>query len=152
MTRESWRPDYSGLAAALLEFAELAPPEPPAAPGKRRGRPKALSNERLGRFLKAVAETHTKNEALSVSRIAAALRKRPEYAPLSERTLRRRVTNTLDWLVGILNMIPADHPDRWEELLGTSPPPQGATTKKALREKAFELLRRQLRRHELLAS
>ena len=154
-------PDYSRIAAWLLEFAELTPPEPPEAPRKRptppappdtprkrRGRPKVLSNNRLGPYLKAVAEIHSKNEALSVSRIAAALRKRPEYAALTERTLRRRVESVLNWEIDLLKKIPTD---RWKELLGISPLPQGATTKKALREKALELLRHQLRRHELLA-
>ena len=62
MTRKSpWPPDY---ASALLEFAGLIPPEPLEAPGKRRGRPKVLDNERLGRLLKAVSEINSHNKAL----------------------------------------------------------------------------------------
>jgi len=146
-------PDYSRVAAWLLEFAgqEPTPPEPPETPGKRRGRRKALSNERLGAFLKAVAEIHSNNKNLrSGPSIAHALKKRPEYAALSERTLRRHVKSMLDWLMSILKMVPADRPDLWDELLGISPP-QGATTARVLREKAFELLRHELRQHELLA-
>jgi hypothetical protein len=149
MTPKSpWRPDY---ASALLEIAKLIPPEPPEAPRKRRGRPKALSNERLGRLLKAVSEINSHNKTLrSGPSIAAALKKRPEYADWSERTLRRYVKSVLDWAMDILKIIPADRPDLWKELLGISPP-QGVATAKVLREKAFELLRHELREHELLA-
>ena len=149
MTPKSpWRPDY---ASALLEIAKLIPPEPPEATVKRRGRPKALSNERLGRLLKAVSEINSHNKTLrSGPSIAAALKKRPEYADWSERTLRRYVKSVLDWAMDILKIIPADRPDLWKELLGISPP-QGVATAKVLREKAFELLRHKLREHELLA-
>jgi hypothetical protein len=54
----------------------------------------------------------------------------------------------LDWELHLLKTTPTD---RWDELFGISPPPQGATTKEVLREKAFELLRHQLQQHELLA-
>jgi hypothetical protein len=50
--------------------------------------------------------------------------------------------------VGILKTIPMD---LWEEMLGISPLPQGATTTKALREKALEMLRRKLQQDQLLA-
>jgi hypothetical protein len=136
------------LAAELLKFVEPTRSEPPGVSGSKRGRPKALNNQRLGRLLKAVAQIHSKNKALrSASRIAAALKKRTEYAACSERTLRRYVKNAIDYEIGLLKAIPADH---WKEFLGISPP-QGAITKKVLGEKAFELLRYQLRQHELLA-
>ena len=136
------------LAAELLKFVEPTRSEPQGAPGRKRGRPKALSNQPLGRFLKAVAEIHSKNKTLrSGSSIAVVLKKRTEYAAYSERTLRRYVKNSLDWEINLLKTIPAGH---WKEFLGISPP-QGAITKKVLSEKAFELLRSQLRQHELLA-
>jgi hypothetical protein len=149
----------SNLAAGLLKFLEpeRAPeprrkrgrPKSAPEPRRKRGRPKAHGNgQKLGRLLKAVAEIHSKNKTrrggLSIAR---ALKKKPEYAALSERTLRRRVKCVLDWEMNLLKRIPTD---LWEELLGISPP-QGATTEKALGEKAFELLRHQLREHELLA-
>jgi hypothetical protein len=136
------------LAAELLKFVEPTRSEPQGASGSKRGRPKALNNERLGRLLKAVAQIHSKNKALrSASRIAAALKKRTEYAACSERTLRRYVKNVIHYEIGLLKMVP---PDYWKEDLGISPP-QNAITKKVLHEKAFELLRYQLRQHELLA-
>jgi hypothetical protein len=169
MTRKPpWRlEDYGAvLAAGLLEFVEStppeppeapdrkrgwpkAPPEPPEAPNKRRGRPKALSKKKArGAFLKAVAEIHSNNKNLrSGKSIAHALKKRPEYAELSERTLRRHVRSMLDWLMSILKEIPADRPDLWDKVLGISPPTSARTAK----EKAFELLRHELRQHELLA-
>ena len=101
--------------------------------------------------MKAVAEIHSKNKTLrSEQSIAHALKKRPEYAAMSERTLRRYVKSVLDWAINILKIIPADRPDLWKELLGISPP-QGVATAKVLREKAFELLRHKLRERELLA-
>jgi hypothetical protein len=162
MTRKSaWEAYVAALTAELLEFAELAPPEPPKTPRarptppaapetprKRRGRPNVLSNNRLGPYLKAVAEIHSKNKTLRCQQsIARALKKRPEYAALSERTLRRRVKCVLNWEIGLLKTTPTDS---WKELLGISPP-QGVTTEKALRDKAFELIRHQLRQHQLLA-
>ncbi len=99
--------------------------------------------------MKAVAEISSRNKnLLSELSITDRLRKRPEYAKLSERTLRRHVKSTLDWVVGILKTIPMD---LWEETLGISPLPQGATTTKALREKALEMLRRKLQQDQLLA-
>jgi hypothetical protein len=53
---------------------------------------------------------------------------------MSERTLRRRVKSVLDWEMGLLKKLPTD---LWKELLGISPS-QGATTEKALREKALD--------------
>jgi energy-coupling factor transporter ATP-binding protein EcfA2 len=162
MTRKSaWEAYVAALTAELLEFAELAPPEPPKTPRarptppaapetprKRRGRPNVLSNNRLGPYLKAAAEIHSKNKTLRCQQsIARALKKRPEYAALSERTLRRRVKCVLNWEIGLLKTTPTDS---WKELLGISPP-QGVTTEKALRDKAFELIRHQLRQHQLLA-
>jgi hypothetical protein len=158
-------PDWTPVSAWLLEFANLAsaepraaappepraaaPPEPRAAPIKRRGRPKALRDKRLGQCLEAVAEISSRNKnLLSELSITDRLRKRPEYAELSERTVRRRVRSTLDWVVGILKTIPMD---LWEEMLGISPLPQGTTTTKALREKALEFLRYKLRQDQLLA-
>ena len=142
MTRKSpWPPDY---AAALLEFEGLIPPEPPEAPGKRRGRPKVLDNEQLGRLLKALSEINSHNKALqSGSSIAAALKRKADYADWSVRTLRRYVKSALDWEIDLLKRLPAGHPDLWNELLGISAP-KGAMTAKVLREKAFELLRHQL--------
>jgi hypothetical protein len=154
-------PDWTPVSRRLLEFAELippeppetprkrpTPPEPPETPRKRRGRPKVLSKNRLGPYLKAVAEIHSKNKTLrSEQSIAHALKKKPKFAALSERTLRRRVKSVLDWEMDLLKEIPTD---LWKEVLGISPL-QGATTEKALGEKAFELLRHQLRQHELLA-
>jgi hypothetical protein len=99
--------------------------------------------------LEAVAEISSRNKnLLSELSITDRLRKRPEYAELSERTVRRRVRSTLDWVVGILKTIPMD---LWEEMLGISPLPQGMTTTKALREKALEFLRYKLRQDQLLA-
>jgi hypothetical protein len=73
--------------------------------------------------LKAVAEIHSKNKTLrSEQSIAHALKKRPEYAAMSERTLRRRVKSVLDWEMGLLKKLPTD---LWKELLGISPS-QGA--------------------------
>ena len=134
------------LAAALLKFLE---PEEAPEPRRKRGRPKAHSDsQKLGRLLKAVAEIHSNNKALHSERsIAHALKKKSEYDNMRDRTLRRRVKDVLDWEMGLLKMTPTD---RWKELLGISPP-RGTTTEKALREKAFELLRHQLRQHELLA-
>jgi hypothetical protein len=158
-------PDWTPVSARLLELANLASPEPrvaapreqraaaPAerrtAPGKRRGRPKAVRDKRLGQCLKAVAEISSRNKNLgSELSITDRLRKRPEYARLSERTLRRYVKSTLDWAMGILEAIPMD---LWEEMLGISPLPQGATTTKALRAKALEMLRHKLQQGQLLA-
>lgn len=136
----------SNLAAGLLKFLE---PKRAPEPRRKRGRPKAHGNgQKLGRLLKAVAEIHSKNEALRGGpSIARALKKKPEYAALSERTLRRRVKCVVDWEMDLLKRTPTN---LWEELLGISAP-QGATTEKALGKRAFELLRHQLRKHELLA-
>jgi hypothetical protein len=118
-------------------------------PRRKRGRPKALNNQRLGRLLKAVAEIHSKNKMLRNSNIAAALKKRTEYATFSQRTLRRYVAKALRWELGNLKITP---PPYWQEILGILPPPYGSVlTKKVLRDKAFELLRHHLRQHELLA-
>jgi hypothetical protein len=149
-------PDWSPVSAWLLEFASLAPPEPSETPHarpkpleppcKRRGR---RSNDRVGPHWKAVAEILSKNKTLrSGSSIARALKMRPEYAAMSERTLRRCAKNVFDRGIDILKKIPAD---LWKERLGISPPPQGAMTEKVFREKAIELLRYDLRQHELLA-
>jgi hypothetical protein len=72
---------------------------------------------------------------------------RPEYAAISERTLRRHVKSVLDLEIGKLKKIPMDH---WNELLGISPP-QGEVTEKVLHEKALEELRYYFQQHELLA-
>jgi len=134
------------LAAELLKFV---PSEPASEPRRQRGRPRALSNsQQLGRILKAVAQIHSKNKTLRSSQsIAAALKKRAEYASVSERTLRRYVKTALDWELGNLKRIPRRC---WQQILGISPP-GGVITEKVLREKAFELLRHHLRQHELLA-
>jgi hypothetical protein len=136
----------SNLAAELLKYLE---PEEVPEPRRKRGRPKAHDDsQKLSRLLKAVAEIHSNNKALRSERsIAHALKKRSEYKNMSDRTLRRCVKHVLDWEMGLLKMTPTV---RWRELLGISQP-QGAMTEKALGEKAFELLRHQLRPHELLA-
>jgi len=136
------------LAAELLKYVEPTRSEPQRDSGSKRGRPEALNNQRLGQLLKAVAQTHSKNKELrSGSSIAARLKKRSEYAEYSERTLRRYVKRTIDYEIDLLKVVPADH---WKKYLGISPL-RGAITKKMLREKAFELLRYQLRQHQLLA-
>ena len=144
----SFTSKYPDLAAELFKYIEPVRPEPRPTSVRKRGRPDALSGQRRLKFVRALAATFAKNKGLnSASRIAALLKKRPEYAMVSERTLRRDVQKIIDLEIGYLKMFP---PDYWKEYLGISPP-EGDITKKVLREKSFELMRHHLRRHELLA-
>jgi hypothetical protein len=115
--------------ASLRAYLEDEPSEPP----KRRGRPKDLDGQTLGQFLKAIAEIVSKNPKYVTNQsIAGKLMERPEYARLGLRQLRRKVAEAIDEHIRSLHLAP--------------------TTRKAMREKAFEHLRHALRRHhELMA-
>lgn len=103
----------SDLAAELLKYTEQPPPT-------RRGHPGALRGRRLRQFLKALAETLSKNKILSsASRIAACLKKRTEYAKLSERTLRRYVETFIDYEIYRLSETPTAD---WAKEFGVLPP------------------------------
>jgi hypothetical protein len=143
----------AGLRPPLRPPEPLDPPKPPRkGPG---GRPKALSKERLddfrrategtsstrrhfGQLLKAIAEINLENERIKTyDKIARHLELRPEYKDLSPRQRRRDVTEAITRIVRYLEQI---SPDLWP--FGIEPPPK--MTKKALREKALEFLRKEL--------
>jgi len=65
-----------------------------------RGRkPKETDFRQFAQFLKAIAEISTRHPTqTSVNWFAVQLKKRAEYAKVSERTLRREVVNGLDWV------------------------------------------------------
>ena len=124
----------SNPAAELLKYTGQ-----PLLP--RRGHPGVSYGRRL-QLLKALAEVLSKNRKLSsASRIAACLKKRIEYAKVSERTLRRYVDNVIDYQIWRLSQTPAA--DWVKEFNVAQPVP--AINPKSLRKKAFELLRRDLR-------
>jgi hypothetical protein len=112
------------------------------------GRPKELVGKQHGQFLKAIAEINSKNKKRVTDQdIAGKLMERPEYRPLSERQLRRKVAEAINGKIRFLQKI---RPEFWGELLGISPPAK--FTRKALREKVFEHLRHELQRqNELMA-
>jgi hypothetical protein len=140
MARKPWKPNYN-YVEALREFLD---PQPI----KRRGRSKKLVKQELGQLLKAIAEINSKNRYFANPHVIAQRLKLQyaDYQHLSERQLRRDVKAAIDWEVRILKRTPLA---RWEELLGIEPPEN--LTPNLLREKAFEYLRHELRRHQLMA-
>ena len=136
--RAPWTPNYT---EALRPFLD---PQPI----KRRGRSKKLVKQELGQLLKAIAEINSKNRYFANPHVVAQRLKlrHPDYQHLSERQLRRDVKAAIDWVIRQLKETPLA---RWEELLGIEPPEH--LTPKLLREKAFELLWHELRRHQLMA-
>ena len=140
----------SGYAAALFKF--LAESEAPEKRPRRRARGKALYPGKvtdpdqiaLGNLLREIAEISTRNPTLNRSGFANLLQRRPKYKHLSERTLRRYVTNAIEWAIKNLQRIP---PHDWLEVFGIDPPPE--MTKRALFEKSLEVLRSHLRKQKL---
>jgi hypothetical protein len=98
----------------------------------------------LGNLLREIAEISTRNTTLNRSDLANLLQRRPKYRHLSVRTLRRYVTNAIDWVIKILQRIP---PHSWSEAFSIDPPPE--MTKQALFEKSLEFLRTHLRKQKL---
>ena len=139
--------DYAGLLIRRFGLSDIPhlpdppDPQPQLPPPKRRGRPKEPVD---GQFLKAIAEIISKNTKLWSSNSIA---KRMKHRDLRERQLRRKVKEYIDRQTDLLGRTPLE---LWDKLLGIAPPPK--LTRKLLREKAFEHLRHQLRRHkELMA-
>jgi hypothetical protein len=123
---------YVNYADVLSRFLEPEPPPPPPPPAPpRRGRPKVLDKIRhKGRFLKAIAEISSKYPTLSTnSEIARALHRRPEYADVGPRQLRRDVAEALGWVL--------------EAIVGRAPSAQ--VMNRALRQKVLGILRYQLK-------
>jgi hypothetical protein len=151
-------PSSEGLtpytAEKFLNTAQLPDPpdlsnlaEPLTPPRRRPGAPKKLVKERLAQLLKAIAEINSKNPyCTSDLSIAGRLKRRPEYCHLSERQLRRNVKDTVDWTIRVMKKPPFDV--RHKELRISSP---STLTSKQLRQKAFEFLRYELLRDELMA-
>ena len=140
----------SGYAAALFKF--LAETEAAEKRTRRRARKKALYRGKvtdpdqiaLGNLLREIAEISIRNKRLNRSDFANLLQKRPKYRHLSLRTLRRYVTDAIEWVINVLQRIP---PYSWLETFGIDPPPK--MTKRALFEKSLEFLRTRLRKQKL---
>ena len=146
------------MAAGLRPPLKPPTPKPPDPPKKGiGGRPKTRSKEPLdeflrategvnskrrhfGQFLKAVAEINSKNTKIATNQsIAGKLLKQSEYSHLRERTLRRWVAEAIAWQIRLLEKT---SPDLWAKVWDIAPPLK--ITKRALRQKALEHLRRQL--------
>jgi hypothetical protein len=140
----------SGYATALFKF--LAESEAAEKRTRRRARKKALYRGKvtdpdqiaLGNLLREIAEISTRNATLNRSDFANLLKRRSKYRHLSLRTLRRHVTNAIEWVIKVLQRIP---PYSWLEVFGIDPPPE--MTKRALFEKSLEFLRTRLREQKL---
>jgi hypothetical protein len=138
-----WTPNYTEALGPFLE----------PRPIKRHRRPKKLVRRELGRLLHAIAIINTKNRKCTSAHHIAQVLKRgqvlkqgyDDYPRISERQLRRNVTEALAWEVRMLKSTPFA---RWQELFGIDSP--ASLTPKLLREKAFELLRHEL--HQLMAN
>jgi hypothetical protein len=139
-----------GYATALFKF--LAEREAAEKRTRRRAREKALYRGKvtdpdkiaLGNILREIAEISTRNRTLNRSGFANLLNRRPKYRHLSLRTLRRRVTHAIEWVIEVLQRTP---PSLWLEFYGIDPPPE--MTKHALFEKSLEFLRTYLRKQKL---
>jgi hypothetical protein len=109
----------------------------------RKGRPYSHTAKEFGQFLKAIAEINSANPRLvSNDGIARVLKTRPLYQRLSQRQLRRKVATAIDWETRLLKFAPHEI---WKKVFGLDPPRR--ITNKSLREKAFEYLRYELKRH-----
>ncbi len=153
--------DYVTPLLKYLPPADTPDFSEPSKPVRRR--PKALSKQPLdefrqgiagtnskqrhfGKLLKAIAEVNSKNRKYATdSSIAGRLRQRPEYSHLSERQLRRDVSEAIKWVIDELKIV---SPGRWAKIFGIKPPP--AMTDAFRRKKAFEFLRHHLAK-QLLA-
>jgi hypothetical protein len=110
----------------------------------RRGRPYSQTAKEFGQFLKAIDEVNSANPRLvSNDGIARVLHTRPAYNRISQRQLRRKVGTAIDWEIQLLKFAPHEI---WQKFFGVEPPQR--ITNKSLREKAFECLRHQLKRHK----
>ena len=134
--------DYAERLLAIVQTDNPVKkhPEPLEPPKKRRGPKEKLVKQKLGVFFRAIAEINSANKKRSsYSSIAAELKKRREYRDVSERHLRRQVSDSLDLIGDLLSTCP---PSRWEEVFGILPPPSKA--KRLLIEKTLEFLRHRL--------
>jgi hypothetical protein len=110
----------------------------------RKGRPYSQTAKEFGQFLKAIAEINSANPRLvSYDGIARVLQARPLYKSISRRQFRRKVGVAIGWETELLKFAP---PEMWKKLFGVDPPQR--RTNKSLREKAFECLRYELKRHK----
>ena len=145
MSNDNSAPSGDDYAARLLAFVQTDDPVkklpgPLEPPKVRRGPKEKLVKRKLGAFFKAIAEINSGNKKRSsYSSIAAELKKMQEYCDLSERHLRRQVSDSLDIIGDLLSTCP---PSRWEEVFGILPPPSKA--KRLLIEKTLEFLRHRL--------
>jgi hypothetical protein len=129
--------------ASAPPVADLQLTEPYGRTG-RKGRPYSQTAKEFGQFLKAIAEVNSANlRIVSNDGIARVLRTRPLYNRISQRQLRRKVAAAIDWEIQLLKFAP---PEIWKKIFGLDPPQR--ITNKSLREKAFEYLRYELKRHK----
>jgi hypothetical protein len=144
MSGKSDGPDYAG---PLLEMALWRDRPKP----KKQRRPKALSEKKMGELrpgqrhmgslLRDIAEISVRYPTLTRG-FTKQLRNLPKYENMDDRTLRRDVAEALASVESVLEKLWKRSPDLWPELLGIEPSPM--LSKRALREKALEHLRRQL--------
>jgi hypothetical protein len=141
MSQDRSRDSTNPYVAALQKYLEKPRPIKTRQPPPRVGRPKALGKVRhVGQFLKAIATINSGNKKLNTdSAIAGKLIELPEYQHLSEDRLRHNVAEAIYWLIAVFKECP---PDLWEARFGIEPP--SSMTRRELRAKALEFLRREL--------
>jgi len=142
--------DYPDYAGPLLKFAvhRESPPEPKRKHGRKSlfgGKVTDMKphQRHMGSLLRDIAEISIRHPTLTrgFNKQLLAL---PKYKHMDERTLARDIAEALAWLENLLTQYLQKHLSResWLDRLGIEPPTK--ISKRVLRKKVLELLRKKL--------